>query len=143
MFWTLARDEAVPFSHFFRRIDAKWRCPFNAQVATACIVTGLGAIYVADATAFAAFVGCFTIFTTWSYCAALLPHILTRRRNIPPGPFWMPDRIAYPVIGTACAYILVFNIIYMSVQPYCQVLGVQFTDQFAGFLTHIQRLSRP
>ncbi|KAK4579944.1 hypothetical protein LTR86_000145 [Recurvomyces mirabilis] len=113
MLWTLARDDATPFSGWVRHVSPKWRNPFNAQLVCGVGVTILGAIYVANATAFAAFVGSFTIFTTWSYCAAILPHILSGRKYLKPGPFWMPPAVAYTVSGIACAYILVFNIIFM------------------------------
>lgn len=123
MLWTLARDDATPYSAWVRRVDPKWRNPFNAQIVCGVCVTILGAIYVGNATAFTAFVGSFTIFTTWSYCAAILPHLLTARKNIKPGPFWMPKAIFYTVAGIASAYILVFNIIYMF--PYVYPVGVE------------------
>ncbi|KAK5133880.1 hypothetical protein LTR08_007211 [Meristemomyces frigidus] len=113
MLWTLARDDATPYSPWVRHVSPRWRNPFNAQVVCGVVVTILGAIYVGNATAFTAFVGSFAIFTTWSYCAAILPHILTGRKYIKRGPFWMPPAVAYIVSGIACAYILIFNVIYM------------------------------
>ncbi|KAK3065763.1 hypothetical protein LTR53_018058, partial [Teratosphaeriaceae sp. CCFEE 6253] len=76
MLWTLARDDATPFSPWLRHVSPRWRNPFNAQLVCGVCVTILGAIYVGNATAFTAFVGSFTIFTTWSYAAAILPHLL-------------------------------------------------------------------
>ena len=124
MLWTLARDDAVPFSGWVRKVDPKWRNPFNAQLVCGVVVTILGAIYVASATAFTAFIGVFAIFTTWSYCAAILPHILGGRKRLEhvKGPFWMPAMVAYTLSGTACAYILVFNVIYMF--PYVYPVDV-------------------
>ncbi|KAH9836440.1 Choline transport protein [Teratosphaeria destructans] len=120
MLWGLARDDAVPFSAWVRHISPAWRNPFNAQIVCGVIVTILGAIYVGNATAFTAFIGSFTIFTTWSYCAAILPHLLTRRKYLEKskGPFWMPAWLAYPVMSIASAYILVFNVIYMFPYTY-------------------------
>jgi len=122
MLWTLARDDAVPFSGWVRHVSPTWRNPFHAQVVCGCAVTVLGAVYVGNATAFTAFVGSFTILTTWSYAAAILPHILSGRKSLRPGPFWMPNWVAYPVSGLACAYILVFNVIYMF--PYVYPVDV-------------------
>ncbi|KAK0781856.1 hypothetical protein LTR75_010305 [Friedmanniomyces endolithicus] len=132
MLWTLARDDAVPFSPWIKHVSPRWRNPFNAQLVCGITVTVLGAIYVANATAFTAFVGSFTIFTTWSYAAAILPHILSRRRHVTPGPFWMPPLVAYTLGGIACSYILVFNIIYMF--PYVYPAGVA-TMNYACVMT--------
>lgn len=109
----MARDDAVPFSNVFSRVSPKWRNPFWAQVAVACCITILGCIYVGSLTAFNAFIGVFAIFTTMSYLAAILPHILTKRKYVKPGPFWMHGITGYLVIGTASAYIIVWNIIFM------------------------------
>ena len=113
MLWTLGRDDATPFSNWVGKVSAQWRNPFNAQLVVAIIMTLLGCIYIGSTAAFNAFVGVFAIFTTMSYLAAILPHILTRRRYVKPGPFWMPGVWGYIVTGTASAYIILFNVIYM------------------------------
>lgn len=136
MLWTLARDDAVPYSSFVRKVDTKWRNPFNAQLICGVCVTILGAIYVGNATAFTAIIGCFAILTTWSYCAAILPHILSGRRNIKPGPFWMPAWVAYPVEGTACAYIIVFSVLFMMPYVYpATVKDMNYACVLSGGLT--------
>ncbi|KAK1038439.1 hypothetical protein LTR33_016102, partial [Friedmanniomyces endolithicus] len=132
MLGTLARDDATPFSPWIKHVSPRWRNPFNAQLVCGITVTVLGAIYVGDATAFTAFVGSFTIFTTCSYCAAILPHILSKRRHVTPGPFWMPPLVAYTLGGIACSYILVFNIIYMF--PYVYPVDVA-TMNYACVMT--------
>ena len=85
-----------------------------------------------------AFIGCFTILTTLSYLAAILPHVLSRRQNVKPGPFWMPPIVAYTVHGVACAYIIVFNIIYFF--PYSlpvSAANMNYSVLMAGGLTII------
>lgn len=126
MLWTLARDDAVPFSPWIRHVSPRWRNPFNAHLVTGVLVSILGAIYVGNATAFTAIIGSFTILTTWSYCAAILPHLLSRRKNIKRGPFWMPDYVFYPVASIACAYIIVFNVLYMF--PYSYPVDVELMN---------------
>lgn len=111
--FTLARDNAVPFSSVFRRVHPTWRNPFNAQLLCGALVTVLGLIYIGSATAFNAFVGSFAILTTLSYLLAILPHLLSRRQYFPAGPFYMPTAVAYPVLGIASAYIIVWNVIYL------------------------------
>ncbi|KAL0264500.1 hypothetical protein SLS55_000450 [Diplodia seriata] len=112
MLWTLAREGATPFPGILGRISPRYKNPFNATVACALIVTAMGAIYVGSTTAFNAFVGSFVVLLTLSFLAAILPHLLTRRRNVVPGPFWMPDWVAYTVGSIGCAYICVFVVIY-------------------------------
>ncbi|PIA93441.1 Choline transport protein [Cercospora beticola] len=118
MLWTLGRDNASPFPSFVGKVSPRYRNPFNAQLLVTIGGTILGAIHVASSTAFNAFVASFTIFTTMSYLAAILPHLLTGRKHVKPGPFWIPGIWAYIIMGVACAYILVFNIIYMFPYTY-------------------------
>lgn len=118
MLWTLARDDATPCPAFLRKVSPRWKNPFNAQLIVTIAGTILGAIYVASAAAFQAFVASFAVFTTMSYLAAILPHLLTRRRFVKPGPFWISGAWGYIVMGIACAYILVFNVIYMFPYTY-------------------------
>ncbi|QIX01415.1 hypothetical protein AMS68_006932 [Peltaster fructicola] len=113
MLWTLARDNAVPGAGLVRRVNPIFRNPFNAQLIITFWLVVLGCIYIGSVTAFNAFVGVFCILATMSYMAAILPNLITARRYVPRGPFWMPARIAYPVMAVACAYTLVFNVLYM------------------------------
>jgi choline transport protein len=112
MLWTLARDDATPVSGFIGKISPTWRNPFNATWICGIVCTVLGAIYCGSITAFNAFVGSFVVLSTLSYLAAILPHILTKRKNVVPGPFWMPGWVGFAVSGIGSAYIIVFVIIY-------------------------------
>jgi choline transport protein len=112
MFWSLARDGASPFSHFFSQVSPGLHMPFRATIACCTMITILGAIYVGSVTAFNAFVGVFVIMSTSSYTAAILPHLITRRSNIIPGPFWMKGWIGFVVNAVACSYMIVFIVIY-------------------------------
>ena len=111
-FWTLARDNATPFSGFFSRVSHKYRTPANTIVLCAVLCTLLGCIYVGSKTAFSAFVGSFVVLTTLSYITAILPHLLNRRANITPGWFWMPSPIGYIVNTISCLYIAAFIVIF-------------------------------
>ncbi|TKX21310.1 amino acid permease-like protein 4 [Elsinoe australis] len=111
--WTLGRDHALPFSDWVGRTDPKHKNPFNAAIATGCIVTCLGLIYVGSSTAFSALVGCFVILSLISYLAAILPNLITRRKYVRPGPFWMGDKVAYAAMGVSTCYTVVMSIIWM------------------------------
>lgn len=112
VFWTLARDNATPFSKFFGTVNSRYHNPFNSILLCGIICTILGCIYVGSSTAFSAFVGSFVVLTTLSYLAAILPHLLSRRSNIDPGWFWMKGVWGFIVNGVACGYMIVFIVIF-------------------------------
>ncbi|KAL8703706.1 MAG: hypothetical protein Q9201_003107 [Fulgogasparrea decipioides] len=111
-FWTLARDNATPFSRFFRQVSPYYRTPANAILLCAVLCTLLGCIYVGSKTAFSAFVGSFVVLTTLSYLTAILPLLLHKRANITPGWFWMQGATGFIVNGVSVAYIVVFIVIF-------------------------------
>ena len=112
MFWTLARDKATPFSHFFSTIHPRTKVPANAIVLVAVLCTILGCIYIGNATAFLAFVSSFVVLTMASYTAAILPHLLSRRRLVRPGPFWMKGALGFIANAVSCVFMLVFIVVF-------------------------------
>ncbi|KAL8907455.1 MAG: hypothetical protein Q9171_005841 [Xanthocarpia ochracea] len=112
VFWTLARDRATPCSRFFSNVDQNTHNPFRAIVFSGVFVTVLGCIYVGSKTAFQAFVGAFVILSTLSYVTAILPHLLSGRKNVVPGWFWMKGITGFLANGIASAYIIVFIVIF-------------------------------
>ncbi|KAL3473166.1 amino acid/polyamine transporter I [Aspergillus californicus] len=109
--YALGRDNAAPFSRYIGAISPRWQSPLYATLACGIFLTGIGAIYVGSLTAFNAFIGSYVVLTTVSYLLAILPHVLTGRRNIAPGPFWM-GRVGAVVNLVACGYIVVSVVIY-------------------------------
>lgn len=111
LWWTLARDNATPFAGFFSKVNERLSCPIEATVLCAVLCTGFGAIQLGSKTAFSDLVGSFIILTTMSYFLAFFPNILTGRKNIPRGPFFMGSA-GYFVNGVACILIVFFNIMF-------------------------------
>jgi choline transport protein len=112
VFWTLARDNATPFSGFFATVNKKHRNPFNSIVLCTVIASLLDCIYVGSQTAFNAFIGSFVVLSSLSYLAAILPHFLSRRANVAPGWFWMKGASGFLVNGIASLYIIAFVVIF-------------------------------
>jgi amino acid transporter len=127
MLWTMGRDNATPFSNWVGRIDERFENPWNATLACGIVNTILGAIYVGSTTAFSAFIGSMVVLSTASYLAFIIPNLLTRRRHVTPGPFSIPDRIYYVIASIACAYMVVFIVIY------CFPYAVPFTPQSMNY----------
>jgi amino acid transporter len=109
--YTLGRDGATPFARQIGAVSSKWHSPLSATLACGIFVACTGAIYVGSLTAFNAFIGSFVLLTTLSYLLAILPHLLTGRKSIRPGPFWM-GKYGYLLNTIACAYIVVSFVIY-------------------------------
>ena len=111
LWWALARDNATPFAGTFSRVNEKLSCPIPSTIFCAVLSTCFGAIQLGSQTAFLDLVGSFIILTTMSYFLAIFPHIITRRQNIPQGPFWM-GKYGFVVNGIACTLIVFFNIFF-------------------------------
>jgi amino acid transporter len=111
IWWTLARDNATPFSKFFSMVDEKRSCPIPATLFCGIISTGLGAIPLGSVTAFQDLAGSFIILTTTSFVLAIAPNALTGRKNIPPGPFTL-GRFGIPLNVAAVVLIIFFNIMF-------------------------------
>lgn len=130
--WTLARDNATPFSRFISEVNQKQRNPFNAIILCGVICTILGCIYVGNSTAFSAFVGSFAVLSTLSYLAAILPHLLTQRANVTPGWFWMQGFLGVFVNTIASLYIIAFVIIFCF--PFSQPVDAESMN-YASLIT--------
>ena len=109
--YALGRDDATPLASKIGAVSPTCHSPLWATLACGVFLTCIGAIYVGSQTAFNAFIGSFVQLTTLSYLLAILPHLLSGRTNIRPGPFWMGGFGAV-VNMAACAYIAVSFVIY-------------------------------
>ncbi|KAJ5811222.1 Amino acid/polyamine transporter I [Penicillium robsamsonii] len=107
MWWSLARDNATPFSSYFAQVHPTLNAPVRATVAMSALVTCIGCIYVGSTTAFQALISSFIVLSTLSYFGAILPHVLTGRRNIVPGPFYMGKNLGMVVNIISLVYIIV------------------------------------
>ncbi|ERS98801.1 hypothetical protein HMPREF1624_03991 [Sporothrix schenckii ATCC 58251] len=110
-FYALGRDGATPFASKIGSVSHRFQSPLWSTFACGIFMTLIGAVYVGSLTAFDAFIDSFAVLSTVSYLLAILPHLLSRRSNMKPGPFWM-GRWGYLVNGVACSYIVVSIVIY-------------------------------
>ncbi|KZF20527.1 amino acid transporter [Xylona heveae TC161] len=134
--WTLARDNAAPFSSWTGKIHNVHENPFNATLVCGALVTILGCIYVGSTTAFNAFVGSFVQLSTLSYLAAILPNLLTGRSNVRAGPFFMRGITGFVVNALACIYMAAFIVIFCF--PYAlptEAASMNYTSLITGGLT--------
>lgn len=135
-FWTLARDNATPFSNVFGKIDPKKKNPFNATILCGCCATALACIYVGSSTAFNSLVAACVINSMLSYLAAILPHLLRKRKSFEPGPFCMKGWVGWLVNVVSCFYLVAFIIIFCfpSSLP-VEAANMNYTSLIVGSLS--------
>lgn len=138
IWWALARDNATPFSHFFALVNERLSCPIPATLLAAILCTALGAIPLGSKTAFSDLAGSFIILTTTSYALAIAPHLLTGRKNVPPGPFWMGSA-GFAINGLAVVLIIFFNIMFCF--PYAMPTTVQAMNYNSVILAGVVALT--
>ena len=152
-YWALARDGATPFPKFFASVNEDLSCPIPAMILTGLLTTAFCAISIGSHTAFNDLVGSFVILTTTSYALTFAPHVLSGRKNVPRGDFWMGS-LGYVVNGTAVVTITVFNIFFcfpaaipttVATMNYNSVIltGIVFLVTFWWFVYGIRNYSRP
>ncbi|KAI9687442.1 MAG: hypothetical protein M1820_010433 [Bogoriella megaspora] len=109
--WALARDNATPFPKFFSKVSERLSCPIPATLLCGVLTTAFGAITLGSHTAFTDLTGTFVILTTVSYALAIAPNVITGRKNIPRGPFWM-GTAGYWINVIAVTLIIFFDIMF-------------------------------
>ncbi|KAF4555697.1 Amino acid permease-like protein 15 [Elsinoe fawcettii] len=110
--WSLARDNATPFSTTLGKINERFKTPANSIILCSAICTLLALIYLGNSTAFSALIGSFVILTTISYLLAILPHLMSKRKTVEPGAFFMSGPTGYIVNIISCLFIVVFDILF-------------------------------
>lgn len=111
LYWSLARDNAVPLSGAFSYVNEDLSCPVTSTLFVAVVATGLGAIPLGSPTAFLNLTGSFIILTTVSYAIPFVANLISGRKYFPPGPFHL-GRMGVPINITAVAFITLFDILY-------------------------------
>ncbi|KAJ9132970.1 Choline transporter [Pleurostoma richardsiae] len=111
IYWALARDNAVPFSHFFGLVNERLSCPIPATLFVAVIATGLGAIPLGSLTGFLDLTGSFIVLSSLSYAIPFIANVLTRRRHFPRGPFHL-GRYGNAINVIAVVFIIFFDVLY-------------------------------
>ncbi|GAM39634.1 hypothetical protein TCE0_034f11341 [Talaromyces pinophilus] len=113
IYWSLARDNAVPVSSVFGKVNESLSCPVYATLLCVIFATGLGAIPLGSSTAFIDLTGSFIILTTVSYAIPIVANMLTRQKYLPKGPFQLGRGATSQFVGWgAVVLIMFFNVFY-------------------------------
>ncbi|KFA46122.1 hypothetical protein S40293_03779 [Stachybotrys chartarum IBT 40293] len=110
-YWALARDNAVPLSQVFGRVNESLSCPVEATLFVAVVASGLGAIPIGSSVGFSNLTGSFIIISTISYAIPMACNITTRRRYIIRGPFSL-GKYGILINALTVLFITVFDIFF-------------------------------
>jgi amino acid transporter len=94
--YAFARDGAIPGYKSWRVVNTKLDVPINAMMLSMAVQLALGLIYFGAAAAFNAFSGVGVICLTLSYAAPILCSLLTGRKQVREGQFFLGP------LGTFC-----------------------------------------
>ncbi|KAI7634664.1 amino acid permease [Hortaea werneckii] len=139
MFWAFSRDGALPFSEFWSKIHPSKRIPFNAQLAVYGIVGALGCLYLGSSTAFNSLMGTAVTVNNSAYMVPILTNLLTGRRNMHKGSFFMSGWKGFAVNTIAVRW-LSFAIVFFSFPYYKPVTAqnMNYTCVVVGGLALLQ-----
>ncbi|WQF87810.1 Putative amino acid/polyamine transporter I [Colletotrichum destructivum] len=110
-YWALARDNAVPLSKVFARVNTSLSCPVWATLFVCVVATGLGAIPLGSSAAFLALAGSFIILTSVSYAIPFTANMLSARKYFPRGPFHL-GKAGNIINGLAVLFIVLFDVLF-------------------------------
>ncbi|KAM5345576.1 hypothetical protein ACJ41O_011437 [Fusarium nematophilum] len=110
-YWTLARDNAVPFSGRFARVNDSLSAPVEATLFVAIIASGLGAIPLGSSVGFNNLTGSFIIISSASYAIPFAANLMTGRTRFPPGPFHL-KRMGFVVNSIAVLFTALFGVFF-------------------------------
>ncbi|KAF2491701.1 amino acid transporter [Lophium mytilinum] len=89
--WALACDKGLPFSRHLSLVASQpFDVPIWAHLWSCAWVAILGCLYLGSTEAFNAFIGGGLLLQYLSYSACVIALLIHGRKNITPGPFWLP-----------------------------------------------------
>ncbi|KAK5461301.1 hypothetical protein LTS15_003364 [Exophiala xenobiotica] len=102
--WAFSRDNALPFSRFWSRVDQRLMVPINAHVLSVVITAILLCLYLASLTAFNSMVSACVVFLYLSYLLPTVCLLIRGRSRLPKGPFFLG---AWGMLANYCTVIWV------------------------------------
>ncbi|KAL8752136.1 MAG: hypothetical protein Q9199_005949 [Rusavskia elegans] len=87
--WAFARDGAIPGSKWWKQVNVKLDVPLNAMMMIMVVELVLGLIYFGSSAAFNAFSGVGVICLTLSYACPILVNLITGRKQVTAGNFYL------------------------------------------------------
>ncbi|KPM45201.1 hypothetical protein AK830_g1420 [Neonectria ditissima] len=134
--WAFARDQAIPWSRLWSRVDERHGVPIWALALTTIVQMLLGLINLGSSSAFLAFVSVGVIALALSYGIPISLSVFHRRREVAAARWKMPNGIGWVVNSIALAWIAFEVVLFAmpSVLPVTAVTMNYASVVLAGFL---------
>ncbi|KAJ6006654.1 hypothetical protein N7451_004598 [Penicillium sp. IBT 35674x] len=113
VFWAFSRDNGLPLSHIWARVNPRLGSPFNAQLCVGVIIALLGCIYLGSSTAFNSMMSSAVTINNLAYVVPILTNVLLRRRTMHRGPFSM-GQFTGMTVNIISVLWLIFAIVFFS-----------------------------
>jgi amino acid transporter len=133
--WAFARDQAMPFSKIFAKVDKKLGVPINALILVSVVQALLGLINFGSSFAFTAFISVGVMGLEASYLFPILISLLHRRKEVNQARFTMGPLLGFVVNSIALAWII-FQIVLFSMPTVLPVIETSMNYAsvvFVGF----------
>lgn len=157
IYWSLARDNAVPVSSLFGKVNESLSCPVYATLlcgmpppsipyiktyilGVVIFATGLGAIPLGSSTAFIDLTGSFIILTTVSYAIPIVANMLTGQKYLPKGPFQLGRGVTSQFVGWGAVVLIVFFNVFYCFRKHFLFTILSFDITLIGDVKHIRSL---
>ncbi|GAB7354307.1 hypothetical protein MBLNU459_g4826t1 [Dothideomycetes sp. NU459] len=139
VFWAFSRDGAMPFSKVWSKVHPSLQIPMNSQLAVTAIIAALGCLYLGSSTAFNSLLGSAVTINNVAYLVPILTNLLTNRRNMHRGTFFMSGVVG-TVVNTVTVCWLTFAIVFFSFPYYKPVIAanMNYTCVVVGGLALLQ-----
>ncbi|KAJ9635053.1 uncharacterized protein PV06_10938 [Exophiala oligosperma] len=134
--WAFARDDAIPLSRVWAKVNDRLGVPFNALVLTTVVQMLLGLIYLGSSSAFTAFVSVGVIALALSYAIPIAISLLHRRREVSTAR-WNCGPIIGPIVNCVALCWITFELVLFSMPtalPVTEVTMNYASVVLVGFL---------
>ena len=109
-FWALARDELMPFSHVWYKINNRTQTPVNAVWLLATVAVLINLIGLGSYTAISAIFNVTAIALDWSYCIPIICKMITNKFE--PGPYHL-GKASFMINLCAVSWTLFVSIVFV------------------------------
>jgi choline transport protein len=134
-----ARDQALPFSNIFSKIDINWNTPVNALILAATLQAAIATIYIGNSTAYFGIVSGVLTLQVISYGIPIVLHLFQRKTtlNLEYGPWKLGrwGRVAN-VIGLVL-YVFIFVAVSLPTEVPVTAQNMYGSDNFKTPMTKL------
>ena len=130
LIWAFARDDGMPYSSVFKKVNPRLRVPVNANILTCVFCLIFGCLYIANTTAFNTFISSGIVFLNVSYTIPQALLLFRERDKILPTR-WLNLGRGLGIFSNAfsCAWMALYTILL------CFPLSIPVTAQSMNYVS--------